>query len=247
MKERDDVPNNRGRELGLTQLGKSIFGRGGGDPYLEEPGSLWLLHWQLCSNPAGPTAWHWIFNHFPDVEFTKDRLIESLQLTVETNEWTRVAPSTLRRDVDCFIRTYTPSRATRGLVLEDTLDCPFIELQLVHDVEGGHIYSFARGDHSSLPSSIVAYAIVQYWDSHAAKRNTLNFDDIAYRPGSPGQVFKLSEDGLTRHLEQLEDATHRALGFDVTAGLRQIYRRKSSPPEQILDRHFGSTHRRKRT
>lgn len=47
LEEDADTPNNRGRKLRLTPLGKFVFGRGGIDPYLEEPASLWLLHWQL--------------------------------------------------------------------------------------------------------------------------------------------------------------------------------------------------------
>jgi hypothetical protein len=234
LEEDADVPNNRGRSLRLTSLGKFVFGRSGVDPYLEEPGTLWLLHWQLCSAPDGPTTWHWAFNHFPDVEFTKERLVKSLQSVVDTNEWSRVAPSTLRRDVDCFVRTYTASRATRTLVLEDTLDCPFIELQLIQELDDGHLYSFVRSDHPSLPSWVVAFAVAEYWERHAANRDTLNFDDVAYRPGSPGQVLKLSEDGLARHLEELDRVTAHAIGYDVTAGLRQLYRRKRITSQRVL-------------
>lgn len=243
--EDPDVPNNRGRQLRLTTLGKLLFGHRGLDPFLEEPGSLWLLHWQLCSSPDSPTTWHWTFNHFADAEFTKERLLRALQGIVDTNEWNRVAPSTLRRDVDCFIRTYTPTKTTRLVVLEDTLDCPFVELQLLHDVEGGHVYSFARGDHPTLPTWVVLFAILHFWQSYAPNRDTLNFDDVAYRPGSPGQVFKLSEDGLTRHLEALEAATSRALGYDVTAGLRQIYRRKSLSSEEVIERQIAARRERK--
>jgi hypothetical protein len=245
LEEDIETPNNRGRRLKLSHLGKLLFSNRGLDPYLEEPGSLWLLHWQLCSSPDGPTTWHWAFNHLAEMEFTKDHLIRALQSIVDANAWSRVAPSTLRRDVDCFVRTYTASKATRLLVLEDTLDCPFVELQLLQDVEGGHVYAFVRGDHPSLPSWVVAYSICQFWESYAPNRDTLNFDDVAYRPGSPGQIFKLSEDGLTRHLEQLEATTGRALGYDITAGLRQMYRRKAIGPSDILEKQIAVRGRRK--
>jgi len=35
----------------------------------------------------------------------------------------------------------------------------------------------------------------------------------------------LTEDALTDYLEQLNDYTSGKLGFDITAGLRQVYRR----------------------
>ncbi len=91
-----------------------LFEDKGLDPYLEEPGTLWLLHWNLASRPDGPTTWYWGFNHFPEAEFTKERLIAALQDIAEQANWTRVAENSLKRDVDCFIRTYVPSRATKS-------------------------------------------------------------------------------------------------------------------------------------
>jgi hypothetical protein len=236
LEEDSETPNNRGRKLRLTPLGKFVFGRGGIDPYLEEPASLWLLHWQLCSRREGPTTWYWTFNHFNELEFTKERLMKALQALVDTNNWGRVAASTLRRDVDCFMRTYTPARATRTLVLEDTLDCPFVELRLIEDIDGGHLYSFVRTDHPSLPEWAVAFATVEFWDRYGPTRQSLSFDELCYNPQSPGQVFKLSEDGLTRHLEALDRYTDGSLGYDVTAGLRQVYRRKPITPNEVLKR-----------
>jgi hypothetical protein len=37
-----------------TALGRALFGANGLDPYLEDPATLWLLHWQIVTN--GPPA-----------------------------------------------------------------------------------------------------------------------------------------------------------------------------------------------
>src|SRR5437016_4741230 len=39
--------NNRGRFLRPTTLGRRLFSDDGWDPYLEDPGTLWLLQWQI--------------------------------------------------------------------------------------------------------------------------------------------------------------------------------------------------------
>src|SRR5215831_5189902 len=44
------VLNNRGRSLRVTALGDALFGQDGADPYLEDPGTIWLLHWLITSN-----------------------------------------------------------------------------------------------------------------------------------------------------------------------------------------------------
>ena len=112
LEDDQEQPNNRGRCIRPAPLGKFLFGPRGSDPYLEEPGTLWLLHWNLASTPQGPTTWFWTFNRLHEPEFTKERLIAGLQDMVEQGQWNRIAESSLKRDVDCFIRTYAPSRVT---------------------------------------------------------------------------------------------------------------------------------------
>ena len=131
---------------------------------------------------------------------------------------------------------------TKTLVLEDSLDSPLAELGLIQEIEGGRIHAFARGEHSSLPLSVFVYALLDYWQNAAAHREVLSFDELAFQPGSPGRVFKLSENAVSDYLESLERFTDRAMGYDVTGGLRQVYRRK---PLALLDplQHRPAGHR----
>ena len=39
------------------------------DPYLEEPATLWGLHFRLTSNRARATTWFCTFSHFHEPEF----------------------------------------------------------------------------------------------------------------------------------------------------------------------------------
>ncbi|HEV2293567.1 MAG TPA: DUF4007 family protein [Tepidisphaeraceae bacterium] len=227
----------RSRMIESTPLGTLLFGKRGKDPYLEDPATLWLLHWHLASRRDGPTTWWWAFNEYQDTEFTKERMLAALQLHVGRCGWDRVAESSLSRDVDCFIRTYLPSRGTRSSILEDTLDCPFTELSLLHQLDDG-VITFNRGEHPTLRSAVVAFSVLDYWDHTAPHKNTLTFDQVAYQPGSPGRVFRLSENVLTDHLEAMEKLTEKAVTYDVTAGLRQMYRRKAVDPIAILRRLY---------
>ena len=60
-------------------------------------------------------------------EFTRDSLLSALEVWVDTAGWKRIALSSLKRDVDCFLRTYLPARGGNA-ILEDSLDCPLVEL-----------------------------------------------------------------------------------------------------------------------
>ena len=47
--EDPDSRNRRSPGLVLTLTGKALFGKMGWDPYMEDPGTLWLLHWLLLA------------------------------------------------------------------------------------------------------------------------------------------------------------------------------------------------------
>ena len=239
LEEDAGVSNNRGRFIRPSGLGSLLFGPQGFDPYLEDAGTLWLLHWQLAGNPDGPTTWYWAFNLFNEVEFTKDKLIGDIRALSRQSGWSRVADSSLRRDLDCFIRTYVHSRATRTVVLEETLDCPLAELGLIQELEANRFYVFTRGERASLPPAVFTYALLVFWERTASQREAITFDEVSYRPGSPGRVFKLSEDALSEYLDRVESCTQGAVSYSVTAGLRQLYRRQSCDSLGVLRAHYA--------
>ena len=53
-------------------------------------------------------------------------------------------------------------------------------------------------------------------------------------------MFKLSGNSISDYLESIEQFTDRAIACDVTAGLRQIYRRNDVDPLDVLPRLVGS-------
>ncbi|MGC9526398.1 MAG: DUF4007 family protein [Limnospira sp.] len=62
-----------------TDFGKRLLSDGGWDPFLEDPASLWLLHWRLLQPPCSAAAWYFAFNQFPAAEFYREDLLEALR------------------------------------------------------------------------------------------------------------------------------------------------------------------------
>ena len=113
------------------------------------------------------------------------------------------------------------------VVLEETLDCPLAELGLIQELEANHVYGFARGEHASLPLPVFAYALLTYWERPPGPRNALTFDEVAYRPGSPGPSLQTLRGRTFRYTWTVwRHAPKGAISYGVTAGLRQLYRRK---------------------
>ena len=235
--EGDGVDSNNRRRFVPTTLGDSIFADDGFDPYLEDVATLWLLHWQLATNTNRATTWFWAFSIFSQNEFGRDTLTSELIDWSQRNTRNRISENSIKRDVDCFLRTYVPSRLTKTTVMEDTFDCPLVELNLISDSSDENTYRFHRGPKPSLPIEIFAAALSEFWDTFS-EESTLTFADIAYSPRSPGRTFQLDEDTLVEYLDRLENLTEDALYYSETAGMKQVHRNRRINPVELLHRHY---------
>jgi len=220
-----------------TDLGTRLLGDAGWDPYLEDPASLWLVHWLLVSNPKRAATWHLGFNRFPHPSFTRRDLLEFIQPLAERSGL-KTAKHTLIRDIECFVRTYVPLRSGAA-VAEDTFDCPLAELRLIDCVGVGDVYRFNICQKTTLPVAVFAVAFSTYCKSASGGSRTLSLGDCQYGLGSPGQVFKLDEDSLTSYLEELGEATGKRIQLDETAGLRQVYLKRPYDPLMLLGQYYG--------
>ena len=225
-----------------TALGAAIFAEGGWDPYLEDPATLWLLHWRLVDSPEIASTWSLVFTRWSKDVYTRDELVSWLKRWAEHSTGKRVSSGSLKRDVDVFLRTYVPSTVDRRRSFEDTFDCPLVELGLIRELGDG-LFQFSRGSKSGLPNEIFAYAISKFWDRHAQGQKTLGVERLLYDAGSPGAAFKLSESDLTQLLEAIPRWT--GFRYDETAGLRVLMRTGKGPKEPIeyLRRYYDDSSR----
>ncbi|MCY4122427.1 MAG: DUF4007 family protein [Acidobacteria bacterium] len=227
----------RVRQLRATDLGRSLLGDEGWDPFLEDPGTLWLLHWQIASRPAGATTWWWVFNQCPATVFTRGELLDALQAVVSQRGATRVTGATLKRDLDVFLRTYAP-QGRRSTVLEDTLDCPLAELGVLRASSRDQTYALVRANHDTLPDGIFAWALAEHLVRQPARAQTVTLEHLAFGAGAPGRVFCLDEPGLLGRLDRIEALTEGGVVFDETAGLKQVYVHEAPDPARLLHRYY---------
>ena len=203
-----------------TPMGQALLDDNGWDPWLEDPNSLWLLHWYLASTPDRTTTWYWVFNHCPHASFDRDLIVEHLTRLCVEQQMKRVARATLKRDVECFVRTYV-ERAEAGSK-EDTLECPLTELSLLRPVGRREGYQLARGSKSTLSTAVFAFATARFWQRSHPKVRTLSLEALFHDPGSPGRVFLLDEESVVDLASELESVTEGAIAWSETAGLRQL-------------------------
>ena len=227
-----------GRRGGLTE---SAFGRfllSEADPYLEQEGSLWLLHWHLATNADRATTWYWAFNVQRETEWTRETLQARLTQWAEGQGWARLSAASLKADVSCFVRSYVPGRRGPASTPEETLDCPLATLGLITEVEGDRRYRFNTRPKPTLPPSVFIYALLDFWNHRRSEASTLSLRDITYGEGSPGRVFRLDEDGVLAYLDTLAEIIEGRLAFADTALVRQATRREAVDEMEFLRAHF---------
>jgi hypothetical protein len=237
----EPVPNAKrksARSLQPTDTARRLLLNDAWDPFLEDDASLWLIHWLVATNPAIGTSWRLLFSHFNRPDFTRLEITNYVH-DFATKEGLRVKDSVIARDVDCLIRTYVSGAGPKKqAVVEESFACPLLQLNLIQPSPDGELYRFAIGPKPSLPSSVFAYALHDYFGRRQNRTETMSIQECLYGEASPGQVFKLDENSLVEFVENLEDTLGGSVILDETAGLKQIYRRQSFDPVTILDSYY---------
>jgi len=215
--------DRRARSLQPTVLGTSLLGDTGWDPFLEDPGTLWLLHWQLATNMVRGLVWHLVFSAFYEPEFNKKQMAMFVGKRLDAMGVV-TTQGTIEREIDCCVRTYVPAmRGVSSLAGDEGFDCPLSDLGLLRFIADDNIYRFSMGPKPTLATPIFGYALLSFLTQVVHTRRTVAIDECIYHEGSPGQIFKLDENSVVEHLEILADLTDGRLRFQETAGLRQIY------------------------
>lgn len=190
----------------------------GWDSYLENPASLWLLHWNLLKPPCNAGAWYYTFNVFNQNEFKKEDLLKGLKEYLQQEKKT-VAESSLTKDINCILRMYVESDYSN--FIEDSINCPFTELGLIYQPKNTNYYRFRFGSKPNLPPAIIIATCLEYASWVNQNQSTISISRLLYNTGSPGTVFKLTEEVIYSAIETVSRQETK-LTLSDTAGLVQL-------------------------
>ena len=215
--------------LQVTDLGRFLFDHSAGsqscvDPYLEDIGSIWLLHFHLNFSSDSLTSYRYFFNYCNYQSFQKTKLVDEVYASATGK--TGLEPgkkSTIKKDVDCFLHAYTKKSRLGKRVDEDHFSSPLAELGLIKEVSNGFLVS-ELSERRSLPPEIFAYALCLFIETETkdSKVNSIDFDSLLSKPRSPGRIFRLSEQGLSALLDESTRLLKREISWTDSLGLRQI-------------------------
>ena len=207
-----------------SRLGRALLDDHVGiDPYIEDPSTLWILHWHAVSAPSVLPVWRLAFNDFTAMEFTEAELLRFCCSEIAATTWSQPMESSIRKDVDCLLRMYSRREMRGRESLDDLIDSPFSGLELIRVSPGKRrdSYRFTRGRKRSLPAAAITYACLDFMARDGQNIRTISMTRLAVDPGSPGRILKLTEQDIT---DAIEESSRAVTGLNIVrpAGSRQL-------------------------
>lgn len=224
----------------VTPLANYLFGVNGVDPYLEDFGTIWLLHYNLIrTNKA--SIYSFVFNEFRKerIDFTKDQLHGFLK-----RKCLEISPSTynvntITTDINVFFRNYVKPHKDDKFEIEDDFAGIMIDLDLVKTykerVDQTIIsrYKIEAQERLDLPIEILLYAILDNYD----EQKTVSFRELLTGLNSPGAIFALTAEGLYNKIESLT-YKYRNIVYTETAGNQVLQIKGNLQKQNILNEYY---------
>ena len=219
------------KDTGLVDISDYLFDDDNGkDPYLEDIGTLWLLHFLLIQTDYA-TIYKTTF-----VDYHRQRnIIEKSKLQnyikhacfEETGYKNLYNDNTVKRDIGVMLHNYCVKNGS-NVNVEDS-NSLFAPLNLVCETEK-NIYRFNYDTRSDVPSLIFLYALLIKFEG----RNSISFEDIA----ELALIFCLTNNDLLNIINHLCDLYPSEIVFSDVAGIKELQFRATLNPIEVLDRYY---------
>ncbi|MFZ7101542.1 MAG: DUF4007 family protein [Peptococcaceae bacterium] len=183
----------------LTDFGRVIYNN---DKYIEEMGTLWLLHYKLAKNIGEATAWYFFFNEFNLSEFNRDDFILAINNYIRLNG-DEVSERSLEDDFNCIINTYVPRIKSNPEKVqpESNIDCPLGELGLIDIVNKREkLYKKSYPKKETIHPLILLAVIID----NAKGQKEIKIASLQNDAMNVGKVFNLDIIMLTNLLYKIE-------------------------------------------
>jgi hypothetical protein len=235
-----------GQGFTLTPFADAVLAAGGFDPYLEDPKTLWLLHWNLATRSESPVfAWWYLFNDWTYPEFSRSEALRAFQQTSVDLGYSH-SEVTLSQHLDVFLHTYYSRRA--GVPREDSLDGPLVDLDLLQCVgdrqsasgRWENVYAFDRRPKPDITAAVFEYCIDDFWRRWRSSEQALTLGDILRGRCSPGRVFALTEHDVVERLDAYARADARSpFQYRPSAIQGLLFRRQDADSANMLAAVYG--------
>lgn len=209
------------------------------DPYFEDLGTLYLLHYNLVTNSSLATSWYLFFNRISATEMTKEGMKLALIQQIENiDPGAKYSEKSIIDDCRCIIKTYSIDESDSEDP-EDNMICPFTELGLLNKIKrkgNEELIVKLIPSKKKLDRLIILYVIVDNLEKKHENITTIN--RLIEDDSNIGKVFNLDKNSINEYLDILQQ--ERYLSITRTAGLNTISLRDNSiQTKDILNKYYA--------
>ena len=234
---------SRTSEMKVTEFGRAILSpEKGYDEFFEDDQTLWLAHWNLSTQVEPLFAWHGMINFWNKADFTRSEALSFFEKEAQ-REQRELSPVTLQEHLSIFLHTYVPTKSSKRELVEESLDCPLIELEFIQEVgerpmsETGRrekIYAFRTGEKREITAELFVYCLHDFWMKWHPKEKTMSFSQIALGECSPGQVFKMPEQEIRERLDSIARDSNGLYSYQENSAIQQVVLKGNASPDVLL-------------
>lgn len=218
-----------------TPLGIRMFDdTQGWDPYLEDEGSLWLLHYQLVKTGFA-TTYTLIFNELrkEKLQFSATNFVSYIKRLSEKHEGIPFNENTLNKDFTVFTNLYKNDPEAKDI--EDSFSGVLSELELVRRIgkQKDAQFQIENSDRENLPASVLLFAILD----NPSYGLSVNINNLEYDWNSPGSIFCISRNGLLNKISEIV-AENDFVTFTDQAGIKELQFKSKPNSFEILEKYY---------
>lgn len=228
-------PSRGKRFQTFTEFGNLIYEH---DKYIEEMGTLYLLHYKLARNFELATSWYYFFNVFSLSDFSREDFAAQITNYIKMkDEKASVATRSLEDDFNCIINTYVPRYKTMPAKVsaENNIDCPLGEMGLIDIIKRERSNTVYK---KAIPSPVTfnPWVILAVIHDNAEGRSEIGLNELLTKEKNIGRIFNLDSIAMLDVLHSVESTGE--LKIVRTAGLDVINLKNHYTFEECVKRYY---------
>lgn len=214
----------------LTSIGNYLFDDlNGRDKYIEDLGTLWLLHFLLVFSGEA-TIYNWLFLKVQKERkvFDRSQVQSAVQrYMVEAGKVKLFNPNTTRKDIGVLIQNYVQPSKIRSFEDYSTL---LLDLDLISTYDDKTYFFNIEGKRSVDPN-IFLYSLLKI----KGEDNTISYDVLQ----DLGLIYCMNDLELISMLKSIAGIYSSYVNYSDVAGIRQVQFIQELNPFEVLDNYYG--------
>ena len=220
-----------------SEIAKYIFGtKAGKDPYLEDVGTIWLLHFLLVTTESA-SIYSLVFNYFRKlrIEFNREQLVSFVENECQSKQ-INYNVNSVKKDISVFLNNYLIPEKSKGI--ETDFMGLLYELNLIDRVrKEGHTQTYRIENKSriSLPSQIILASILLRGDN-----TSITFNELLNGINSVGSVYAINAQHLMNSIEEVCQKYPKLITYKDDGGVQVLQIKNGIDLFTVLNDYYGN-------